>query len=176
MGGHSCKPPNLNKNRLITTFPLTQLLREKHTMSRNSCLVSNLWILISRSSELNLCIEHPGGMGIILKYAGKDATEEFEPIHPPDTLDKYLDKSKHLGPVDLSTVAKVAEQEDPEEADRQQRISNKPLLSQCYNLMDFESVAKNTMKRGAWGYYSSAADDEIVCLATINFGGLILTH
>ncbi|KAI1766217.1 FMN-dependent dehydrogenase-domain-containing protein [Hypoxylon sp. FL1150] len=105
--------------------------------------------------------EHPGGMGIILKYAGKDATEEFEPIHPPDTLDKYLDKSKHLGPVDMNTVATVKVEEDPEEADRQQRIANKPLLAQCYNLMDFESVAKNTMKRGAWGYYSSAADDEI---------------
>lgn len=103
-------------------------------------------------------------MGIILKYAGKDATEEFEPIHPPDTLDKYLDKSKHLGPVDMSTVAKIKEAEDPEEAERQQRIADKPLLSQCYNLMDFESVAKRTMKRGAWGYYSSAADDEIVRL------------
>jgi cytochrome b involved in lipid metabolism len=32
--------------------------------------------------------EHPGGSKIILKYAGKDATEEFDPIHPPDTLDK----------------------------------------------------------------------------------------
>lgn len=103
-------------------------------------------------------------MGIILKYAGKDATEEFEPIHPPDTLDKYLDKSKHLGPVDMNTVATIKTEEDPEEAERQQRIADKPLLSQCYNLMDFESVAKRTMKRGAWGYYSSAADDEIVRL------------
>lgn len=102
-------------------------------------------------------------MGIILKYAGKDATEEFDPIHPPDTLDKYLDKSKHLGPVDMNTVVKIKEEEDPEEAERQQRIADKPLLSQCYNLMDFESVAKRVMKRSAWGYYSSAADDEIVC-------------
>ncbi|KAJ8128604.1 hypothetical protein O1611_g5032 [Lasiodiplodia mahajangana] len=126
--------------------------------------------------------EHPGGMKIILKYAvsgfllrrmvccadeyakkGKDATEEFDPIHPPDTLDKYLDRSKHLGPVDMNTVARVEEVEDPDEAARQQRIKDKPLLSQCYNLMDFESVAKNVMKKTAWGYYSSAADDEIVC-------------
>ena len=33
--------------------------------------------------------EHPGGKSIILKWAGKDATETYEPIHPPDTLDKY---------------------------------------------------------------------------------------
>ncbi|RYP45686.1 hypothetical protein DL768_007985 [Monosporascus sp. mg162] len=92
---------------------------------------------------------------------GKDATEAYDPIHPPDTLDKYLDKSKHLGPVDMSSVARVEEEEDPDEADRQRRIKDKPLITQCYNLMDFEAVAKKIMKRGAWGYYSSAADDEI---------------
>ena len=97
-----------------------------------------------------------------MKYAGKDATEEFEPIHPPDTLDKYLDKSKHLGPVDMSTVAKVQVEADPDEEDRLGRINNKPLLEQCYNLLDFEAVAKQVMKKGAWAYYSSAADDEIV--------------
>ncbi|KAI0447900.1 FMN-dependent dehydrogenase-domain-containing protein [Xylaria telfairii] len=126
--------------------------------SKESC-----WVVIHGKAYdvTEFLPEHPGGMKIILKYAGKDATEEFEPIHPPDTLDKYLDKSKHMGPVDMNTVAKVAEVEDPDEAARQQRIKDKPLLSQCYNLMDFESVAKNVMKKTAWGYYSSAADDEI---------------
>ncbi|POS78555.1 FMN-dependent dehydrogenase [Diaporthe helianthi] len=105
--------------------------------------------------------EHPGGMKIILKYAGKDATEEFEPIHPPDTLDKYLDKSKHLGDVDMGTVAKEEKEVTPEEKERLQLIETKPLLEQCYNLMDFEAVARRIMKKTAWGYYSSAADDEI---------------
>jgi L-lactate dehydrogenase (cytochrome) len=137
-------------------------------------------------------IEHPGGEEIILKYAvctipsrpkshlvpqwahlltqelsqlqGKDATEEFEPIHPRDTLDKYLEKSKHLGPVDMSTVAQEAKKEDPEEAERQQRIAEMPSLSQCFNLHDFEAIARRTMKKSAWGYYSSAADDEIVSI------------
>lgn len=40
---------------------------------------------------------HPGGQKVILKFAGKDATKRFEPIHPPDTLDKYLPKDKHIG-------------------------------------------------------------------------------
>lgn len=106
--------------------------------------------------------EHPGGSKIILKYAGKDATEEFEPIHPPDTLDKYLDHSKHLGPVDMSTVEKAADKaDDPEEMERKEREALKPLLSQCYNLLDFEAVARRVMKKTAWGYYSSASDDEI---------------
>jgi len=36
----------------------------------------------------NSFLYSPGGSKIILKYAGKDATEEFDSIHPPDTLDK----------------------------------------------------------------------------------------
>ncbi|KAL1845071.1 hypothetical protein VTK73DRAFT_1187 [Phialemonium thermophilum] len=105
--------------------------------------------------------EHPGGQKIILKYAGKDATEEFDPIHPPDTLEKYLDKSKHKGPVDMTTVVHEKAEESPEEAERQKQIEQMPLLEQCYNLLDFEAVARRVMKKTAWAYYSSAADDEI---------------
>lgn len=106
--------------------------------------------------------EHPGGPKIILKYAGKDGTEEYDPIHPPDTLDKFLDKSKHLGEVDMQTVEKEEKEEDPEEQDRLARVERMPILEQCYNLMDFEAVAKRVMKKTAWAYYSSGADDEIV--------------
>ncbi|TAQ87147.1 hypothetical protein B7494_g4536 [Chlorociboria aeruginascens] len=94
-------------------------------------------------------------------YRGKDATEEFEPIHPPDTLDKYLNKSKHLGDVDMGTVEKEEKEESPEEIERQDRIARMPILEQCYNLMDFEAVARDVMKKTAWAYYSSGADDEI---------------
>lgn len=114
--------------------------------------------------------EHPGGPKIILKYAGKDATEEYEPIHPPDTLDKFLDKAKHLGDVDMNTVEKEEKEIDPEEAARQERIKNMPILEQCYNLMDFEAVARTVMKKTAWAYYSSGADDEIVCAIPDMYG------
>ncbi|KYK59623.1 hypothetical protein DCS_00756 [Drechmeria coniospora] len=123
------------------------------------------WVIIHSNAYdvTDFLAEHPGGPKVILKYAGKDASEEFDPIHPPDTLDKYLDKSKHLGPVNMDSVAKEAKDadEDAEEAGRQERIAQRPLLSQCYNLFDFEAVARRTMKRAAWGYYSSAADDEM---------------
>lgn len=129
----------------------------KHN-SRESC-----WVIIhGRAYNVTEFLpEHPGGPKIILKYAGKDATGEYEPIHPPDTLDKYLDKSKHLGEVDMKTVEKEVKEEDPDEEERQERIKRMPVLEQCYNLMDFEAVAKNVMKKTAWAYYSSGADDEI---------------
>ncbi|KAJ5130032.1 FMN-dependent dehydrogenase [Penicillium bovifimosum] len=126
--------------------------------SKDSC-----WVIVHGKAYdvTEFLPEHPGGQKIILKYAGKDATEEFDPIHPPDTLDKYLDKSKHLGEVDMATVEQEEKAFDPEENDRLERISRMPSLAACYNLMDFEAVARQVMKKTAWAYYSSGADDEI---------------
>lgn len=67
-----------------------------------------------------------------------------------------------MGPVDMASVVVETKEEDPDEAARLERVAQKPLLEQCYNLMDFEAVARRVMKKTAWGYYSSAADDEIV--------------
>lgn len=129
----------------------------KHA-SKESC-----WVIVHNKAYdvTEFMPEHPGGPKIILKYAGKDATEAYEPIHPPDTLDKFLPKDKHLGDVDMATVEQEEKVESPEEKERQERIKRMPILEQCYNLMDFESVARRVMKKTAWAYYSSGADDEI---------------
>lgn len=150
-----------NTTHKMTADDKTQLTGVEVAKHNSS---TDCWVIVhGRAYDVTEFLpEHPGGQKIILKYAGKDATEEFDPIHPPDTLEKYLDKSKHLGPVDMTTVVKEVSEEDPEELERQQRIKEMPLLEQCYNLMDFEAVAKRVMKKTAWGYYSSAADDEIV--------------
>ncbi|CEL04148.1 Putative Cytochrome b2, mitochondrial [Aspergillus calidoustus] len=126
--------------------------------SKDSC-----WVIVHGKAYdvTEFLPEHPGGQKIILKYAGKDATEEFDPIHPPDTLDKYLDASKHLGEVDMATVEQEEKAHDPEESARQERIDRMPPLAACYNLLDFETVARSVMKKTAWAYYSSGADDEI---------------
>ena len=64
----------------------------------------------------------------------------------------------------MGTVEKEETVESPEEKARQELIKMMPPLEQCYNLMDFESVARKVMKKSAWAYYSSGADDEIVSL------------
>lgn len=74
---------------------------------------------------------------------------------------RFLDKSKHLGEVNMDTVEQEKEF-DPDEEERQERIKRMPILEQCYNLMDFEAVARRVMKKTAWAYYSSGSDDEIV--------------
>lgn len=39
---------------------------------------------------------HPGGELAILTFAGKDATEEFNMIHPPDVIEKYASECVYL--------------------------------------------------------------------------------
>ncbi|GAA5921880.1 hypothetical protein JCM1841_000961 [Sporobolomyces salmonicolor] len=129
----------------------------------------DLWVIVNGNAYdlTDFAPEHPGGMKILLKYAGTDATEVTwpstfsEPIHPPGTLEQYLPKEKHLGPVDLSGMKIVAKEETQEEKDRKQRVANKPSMDECLSLYDFEAVAKSVLPTAAWAYYSSGADDEI---------------
>ena len=43
--------------------------------------------------------DHPGGKKAIMLFAGKDATEEFDMLHNPNVLTKYLSPEVCLGPV-----------------------------------------------------------------------------
>merc|ERR1719181_905142 len=57
----------------------------KHT-SKGDC-----WVVVSGQvlDVTNFLSQHPGGELAILTFAGKDATEEFNMIHPPDVIPKY---------------------------------------------------------------------------------------
>ncbi|KAG8699770.1 hypothetical protein FRC09_006397, partial [Ceratobasidium sp. 395] len=129
----------------------------KHN-NRESC-----WIIVHDHvyDVTEFLNDHPGGSKIILKYAGKDATEEYDPIHPPDAITTNLPKEKHLGKIDPRTITKAIKEVTPEEQARLERVNRRPPLSECLNLHDFEAIARAVMPEKAWAYYSSAADDEI---------------
>merc|ERR1712045_608103 len=57
----------------------------KHT-TKTDC-----WVVVAGQvlNVTNFLGEHPGGELAILTFAGKDATEEFNMIHPPDVTPKY---------------------------------------------------------------------------------------
>ncbi|CAE8717849.1 unnamed protein product [Polarella glacialis] len=57
----------------------------KHT-TKSDCWVVVAGQVLNVTSFLS---EHPGGELAILTFAGKDATEEFNMIHPPDVIGKY---------------------------------------------------------------------------------------
>merc|ERR1712127_1161368 len=52
---------------------------------------SDCWVILDGKvlNVTNFLSEHPGGELAILTFAGKDATEEFNMIHPPDVVGKY---------------------------------------------------------------------------------------
>merc|ERR1711977_550103 len=73
--------------------------------SKSSCWV----ILHDRVLDVtDFLKDHPGGELAILTFAGKDATEEFDMIHPPDVIEKYLPASSVLGMVGDGSAAPAA--------------------------------------------------------------------
>ncbi|KIM85387.1 hypothetical protein PILCRDRAFT_778154 [Piloderma croceum F 1598] len=129
---------------------------------------SSCWVIINNKvyDVTDFLTEHPGGSSIILKYAGRDATAAYEPIHPPDALDKNLSKDKHLGELDTAAAKEVAREAESREKTQdeirvEQAQRQKPALNRLLNLQDVEDVARKVLPYKAMAYYSSASDDEI---------------
>lgn len=104
--------------------------------------------------------DHPGGSKIILQLAGSDATEEFDPVHPPGTLEGTLPTSAKLGPFDTSTLPRE-EKAPAQDAQYEGQEHEMMSLEECLNLDDIEQLATQRISRKAWGYYYSAGDDLI---------------
>ena len=104
--------------------------------------------------------EHPGGSGVIVKQAGKDATKLFDTIHPKGTIENSLSPEHCKGDFDSSTLpVEYKKAEEEEERKRKERLAMLPPMSKCLNLGDLELVASKVLSPEAWAYYSSAADD-----------------
>ncbi|KAG1046877.1 hypothetical protein G6F43_010655 [Rhizopus delemar] len=124
---------------------------------------NDIWIIIhGKVYDLtNFLPEHPGGQKIILKYAGKDATDSFDPIHPPDIIQRLLPPDVFKGVVDPSALTKVLKVETEEDRRIRMARENMPNLDEMYNTFDFEAVAKSVLKAEAWSYFSSGSENEI---------------
>merc|ERR1712086_373072 len=72
----------------------------KHT-SKTDC-----WVVVGGQvlDVTSFLADHPGGELAILTFAGKDATEEFNMIHPPDVVGKYAPDAT-IGVVGTAPVA-----------------------------------------------------------------------
>ncbi|KAJ5991577.1 hypothetical protein N7522_011784 [Penicillium canescens] len=125
--------------------------------SRQSC-----WVIIHGAvyDVTDFLDSHPGGPQVILRCAGKDATEDFDSVHAPELLSEVLLESTvrgHIDPAELQVL-------DPKLNDTMQTKSDSnapPFLHSLINLHDFEHVAEKHLPANAWAYYSSGADDEI---------------
>ena len=78
-----------------------------------------------------------------MKYAGKDATAAYKPIHPEDALEKNLPKGKHLGFVDANAVREIQQananrKKTKDELRMEQAKGDKPPLRRILSLQDIE--------------------------------------
>ncbi|PHH61287.1 hypothetical protein CDD81_517 [Ophiocordyceps australis] len=123
--------------------------------SRTSCWV----ILYNKVYDVtDFLSSHPGGPNAILRLAGKDATAEYDPIHPPGTLQDHLKPEARLGRIDpKSLVGQTSKTEQTPPAASATEVL--PPLQSLLNLDDVEQEATKRLSKRAWAYYFSAADD-----------------
>ncbi|KAL2040119.1 hypothetical protein N7G274_007022 [Stereocaulon virgatum] len=149
----------------MPTKPLTISFKDlKPHDNSNDC-----WIAVhSKIYDVTDFLEaHPGGSGIILKYAGNDATRAYDEIHAPGILEESLSPDKFRGLLDQTEVITLPEDQKEDiktiERTRGQSISTKtyekPELFRLISTYDLEEVAQNTLTAKAWAFYSSAATD-----------------
>lgn len=106
----------------------------KHN-SRQSC-----WLAIHGEvwDATNFLEQHPGGANLILKLAGKDASDEYELFHNPDLVRETLGSDASMGTIDVSTILpKVDKKPDP----KSEAKKSPPLIS-IISVNDFEKVAE----------------------------------
>ncbi|KAI1329143.1 FMN-dependent dehydrogenase [Xylariaceae sp. FL0255] len=126
----------------------------KHT-GPDSCwvvLYGNVW------DVTEFLPSHPGGSKIILQLSGQDATEEYDPIHPPGTLEENLKPSAKLGRLDPATIPQAPK---PSAEKTPKGDDGPPPMESLLNLDEIEAVATKRMPERAWAYYFSAGDDMI---------------
>ncbi|RYP24803.1 hypothetical protein DL765_000349 [Monosporascus sp. GIB2] len=99
---------------------------------------------------------HPGGSKVILQLAGRDATEEYDPIHPPGTLEENLKPEAKLGKVDPQTLVNATK---PAAEEERKETQGPPPMETLLNLDEIEEVAAKQISEKAWAYYYSSSDD-----------------
>lgn len=122
----------------------------------------DLWVVIhGKVYDLtNFASVHPGGLGVLMKYAGKDATAFFSKIHSTDIIDKMLDPSSCLGPIlgELESVS--ADMISEQDLKLMEMIKLKPPLEHIFNVSDFEYVCKKILSNSLYTYFATGSDDE----------------
>ena len=73
------------------TFTLEDVA--KHNTAKDCWVVVNGDVL----DVSEFMADHPGGKKAIMLFAGKDASEEFNMLHKPDVVHKYLEANQIIG-------------------------------------------------------------------------------
>ncbi|KAI1260489.1 FMN-dependent dehydrogenase-domain-containing protein [Xylariaceae sp. FL1019] len=143
-----------------------------HTVSRERLIsveeisahrtLDDLWLVVDGMvyDLTEFAPNHPGGLAVLLQYAGRDASQAYSEIHSPSLIKESLPESRKLGILDTTTV--TDEWMTPAVADEKalrREKGVKPPLETILNAHDFRKVAQDTFTPKAWAFVSSAATD-----------------
>ena len=128
-----------------------------HEELKRHCDSSSCWIALNGIvyDFTEFLTRHPGGSGVLLQNAGKDATSIFRQYHPADFVNQ-LTSDAAVALYDTPAFASV-----PQGETTVKEPVVVPSLSQMLNVYDFARVARNRISKEAWDYLVSAADDEV---------------
>lgn len=139
---------------------MAPLIRAEDISKHNG--LDNLWTVVDGTvyDLTEFAPEHPGGVDVLSKYAGRDATAAYNEVHAPSLIRSTLPRSKHIGPLDTSTVPPGWS----ESARTQNQVNtrpdtSKPPLDSLINTHDFEIAASKSFTAKTWAFVSSAATD-----------------
>ncbi|KAI5459359.1 FMN-dependent dehydrogenase-domain-containing protein [Mariannaea sp. PMI_226] len=117
---------------------------------------------------------HPGGADVIYKFAGYDATEEYNKFHSPSLIQKALEKKQCVGVFNAAEASEEWKSASKAMTTKDSETPGipppaKPHLSDILNLHDFEQVASKTLSKKAWAYISGASNDNLTRDANQSF-------
>ncbi|KAF3056532.1 Cytochrome b2, mitochondrial [Daldinia childiae] len=129
-------------------------------ISRHSSL-KDLWVVIDDVvyDLSKFALEHPGGIAVLLNYAGCDATIAYSEVHSPSLIKTSLPASSRIGVLDQATVTEQWAKPPPRARGPPQKALEKPPLDSLINAKDFEVAAETSFTPKAWAFVSSAATD-----------------
>ena len=132
---------------------------------------SDLWAAINGKiwDMTSFAPSHPGGLSIIMEYAGQDASRAYNEVHGPSLVSRSLPTFALKGQLDESTV--TDEWKNSQVANKEYTSSPdaKPDLSQILNTYDFEAAAQKVLSKKTWAFQAGAANDNITHAANASF-------
>lgn len=107
----------------------------------------------------DFALEHPGGLDILLRYAGRDSTTAYQAVHSSSLIKTTLPPSKHVGTLDAATApsswADSSSESPPTKPDR----NAKPPLGSLISTHDFAAAARASFPPKTLAFVTSAATD-----------------
>ncbi|KAF9888273.1 hypothetical protein FE257_008843 [Aspergillus nanangensis] len=120
----------------------------------------DIWIIVDGQvyDLTTFAPSHPGGSDIIYRYAGRDASNEYNQVHSPSLIRDTLEPQQFIGSVDEPTLENDSKTTSHATS---HSLHPKPPLHQILNLHDFQDIAQQTLSRKSWAFIHGAANDNI---------------